>query len=260
MFRVIGFFLVLICFASCIKEDNTIPNAPLVLKGYLYGGEIVDDIYLEKVNTSRDFTQQENLPISNAHITLIGENETVVLSPDPDKPGYYLHESYLIQPNSEYKIEVEYEDQTISSSCEVPDTLSIEAQFSEEILLSSVEESVISFQWESLGPEYEYLISLELDESEEMVPFGLSNGNGKFDDDYGSPIKETAASLIGLDFSFKGTHRVYVYTLSKEYSRYYSYLPSSFSSNIFSAPNNIENGYGVFAGLTGTSFEFTLLE
>ena len=257
--RFLIFFLV-ICGASCKKDLNEVPEAPIVVKAYLYGNKPVTDVYLESVLTSREFSHQFSRPIADAEVRLRIEDELVVLEANPEEPGFYMNENYTILPGSFISLEIDYNDKVITSSCEIPDILEVTSTFEGVSVINAGGNDQIlgSVSWES-SPEYEYLLDLTVDE-ENPIPLTFNNAQGKFDDSYALPIKTDNASILADDFSFLGLHKLTIYTLSPEYTEYFNYAPTQFVRSIYSAPNNINNGYGVFAGLTGTTIEIVVEE
>jgi hypothetical protein len=243
MHRLLILFFVVICVSSCKKDFNEVPDAPVVVRAYLHGNKPVTDVYLERVLTSREFDNQETRPIIDAEVNLrIGNEE------------------YTILPGSFVTLEVNYNEKVITSSCEIPEVLIVTSTFEGVSVIDAGGSNQVlgSVSWES-DPEYEYLLDLIVDE-ENPIPLTFNNAQGKFDDSYARPIKTDNANILADDFSFLGLHKLTIYALSPEYSEYFSYAPSQFSGSLYSAPNNINNGFGVFAGLTGTTIEITVEE
>ena len=260
MYKLLSIFLVVICLSSCKKNFNEVPEAPIVVKAYLYGNKPVADVYLESILTSREFENQSTRPIVDAQVSLRIEDELVILEANPQEPGFYMNEGNTILPGSFVTLEVNYNERVITSNCEIPDMLEVTSTFEGVSVIDAGGSDQIlgSVSWES-SPEYEYLLDLIVDE-ENPIPLTFNNAQGKFNDSYALPIKTDNASILADDFSFLGLHKLTIYTLSPEYSEYFNYAPTQFVRSIYSAPNNINNGYGVFAGLTGTTIEIVVEE
>ncbi|MEZ7887413.1 MAG: hypothetical protein ACI888_000284 [Flavobacteriales bacterium] len=260
MHRLLLLFFVVICISSCKKDFNEVPVAPVLVKAYLHGNKPVTDVYLERVLTSREFDNQETRPIIDAEVNLRIGDELIVLEANGASPGFYTNEEYTVLPGSFVTLEVNYNEKVITSSCEIPEVLLVTSTFDGVSVIDAGGSNQVlgSVSWES-DPEYEYLLDLIVDE-ENPIPLTFNNAQGKFHDSYARPIKTDNATILADDFSFLGLHKLTIYALSPEYSEYFNYAPSQFSGSLYSAPNNINNGFGVFAGLTGTTIEITVEE
>jgi hypothetical protein len=260
MHKLLLLFFVVVCLSSCKKNFNEVPAAPVVIKAYIHGNEPVTDVYLESVLTSREFDKQETRPILDAEVNLRIGDELILLESNESSPGFYTNEEYIVLPGSFVTLEVNYNEKVITSSCEIPEMLIVTSTFDGVSVIDAegINQVLGSVSWEST-PEYEYLLNLIVEE-ENPIPLTFNNAQGKFDDSYARPIKIDNATILADDFSFLGLHKLTIYALSPEYSEYFNYAPSQFSGSLYSAPNNINNGFGVFAGLTGTTIEITVEE
>ena len=255
------FSFILLLSIGCKTPITEIPEAPIVVKGYLEAGEKISNFYVENVANSREFESELNVPIENAEISIFAGEEEIILVQNPDHPGYYYNDTHMVLPGTTYDLRLKHDSKTVTASCFVPDTLIIETGFglADSIKLGGTEnpEEVISFSWESQSG-FEYLMELSVDD--DAMPLTFSDNIGKFDQVYANPFKEGSASLFDDYFAFSGKHTITIYTITSEYADYFRYLPQALDRNIYSAPNNIQGGYGVFAGRTGTTIEFTLYE
>ena len=59
---------------------------------------------------------------------------------------------------------------------------------------------------------------------------------------------------------YSGRHTLTIYSISQEYSDLLRYIPTSFDRSVYRAPDNIQGAYGVFAGLTGKTYEIFVEE
>ncbi len=237
------------------------PEAPIMIKGYLFGGDSIDDFYVERIATSREFQNEENVPLTEGTIKLTNGDETIELIADQNRPGYFINHDYFVIPNSTYTLEAEFDNHLITASCFVPEEPVLEEELTGITTLTVGGEAdnsavLFSFSWTEGS---EYLIDLKPEEEDpEMLTF--SNDIGKFDSFFSLPIKETSVSLFSEDFTYSGRHTLTIYSITSDYSDFIRYAPTSFDRNIYRAPNNIEGAYGVFAGLTGTQFELFIQE
>ncbi len=244
---------------GCKKELSEVPEAPVVVRGLLYGGEQINDIYLERVATTREFQQQVNEPIIDADVSLEVNGQIVQLTANPQKPGFYMSEDSVLM-DANYKLMVNVNDLEIEATCYVPPRLEIMDNVAADTVLlnPSPSDLILSLSWELLDNDTEYLISLTPDsEAPELLSF---DNSGQFQDVYALPIRDNFAELDASYFTYKGSHTITVFSITKEYSEYLNYLPTSFDRSLYAAPNNIVNGYGVFAGLTGSTVQVSLAE
>jgi len=122
-------FFVVICWSSCKKDFNEVPDAPVVVKAYLHGNKPVTDVYLESVLTSREFDNQETRPIIDAEVNLRIGDELIVLEANGSSPGFYTNEEYIVLPGSFVTLEVNYNEKVITASCEIPEMLVVTSTF-----------------------------------------------------------------------------------------------------------------------------------
>lgn len=245
---------------GCRKPALETQEAPVMIKGYLFGGDSINDFYVERIATSREFENEKNIPITEGTLNLIHGDEVIELSPDPSRPGYFVNHEYIVEPNSAYTMEAQFENSHITAKCYVPEFPILE----EEIMQSTTlqvggmgvdnSEELFSFSW-SEGSEF--LIDLKPEE-ENPIELTFSDDLGKFDNFYALPIKDNSASLFSEDFTYAGRHTITIFSISPEYSDFVRYAPTSFERSVYRAPNNIEGAYGVFAGLTGTTLEIII--
>ncbi len=263
MIRILFFIIVSSSLlGACRSQLTETPKAPVVVRGYLSVGDPVDSIYLENVLTSREFESVKNVPIETAEVELRSGELVIPLFPDPIREGYYIGDAgYKVQPATDYTLIVKYDGQSISATCSVPDTLKLASGSSVQDVIqvgTNSEDGVLSLSWEEqIG--FEYLLDLKVEE-ENLIPLVSSASKGDFEKFFSKPSLDAFADLKESHFKYRGKHKLTIHTISPEYSDYVNYLPTSFDRNLYNAPNNIINGYGVFAGLASTSFEFTLVE
>ena len=256
-------FLISLVVSSCKKEFDVVPDAPIVVKAYIYGNEPVTNVYIESVATSREFDTQLNNPIVDAEVKLKVNNDfEILLQPDESRDGFYVGlEEDTIYSNSSVVLEVSHNGRLITSKCFIPEGPLVTSTFGvdEVSVISMGSQQVLgSISWDT-SSDYEHLLDLTLEEEEE-IPLVFNGAQGRFDDFYSLPIKTNSADILADDFSFQGLHKLTIYSLSPEYSEYFNYVPTRFDRALYEAPNNINNGYGVFAGLTGTTLNIIIQE
>lgn len=263
MNKLIGILTILLLAFSCRTPVLETPEAPIMVKGYLFGGDSIHDIYLERVAISREFEEENNVPVTDGNVRLIHNGEIIELFPNPDKPGFFFNHDHIVEPNSFYSFEADIDGSSVSATCFVPEELVIDDKDNLKnvtlIVGGSVDSTVplLSFSWSQL--ETEYLIDLRPEE-EDLTLLTFSDEIGKFEDFFSLPILDNSASLYNLDFTYIGRHTLTIYSISPEYSDFVRYTPTSFDRSVYRAPDNIEGAYGVFAGLTGTTFELFIEE
>jgi len=246
---------------GCRKPSLESPEAPIMIKGYLYGGDSITDFYVERIATTREFENEKNIPLTEGTITLTHDEESIELIPNPDRPGYFYNHDHIVQPDAHYSLKAEFDNSMIKASCYVPAIPILADEIMESTSLTvgeGVDNTAVlfSFSW-SEGSEY--LIDLTPEE-EDPVPLTFSDDLGKFESFFALPIKENSANLFSEDFTFAGRHTLTIFSITPEYSDFVRYTPTSFERNLYRAPDNIDGAYGVFAGLTGTTLELIIEE
>lgn len=268
MNRLFGLLVVLMLIAasSCRTPNLETPEAPFMIKGYLFGGESVHDIYVERVAISREFESETNIPVTEANLKLIHGEEEIELFPNPERPGYFYNHDYIVEANSYYSLEVEIENSSIKADCFVPDEIFIDDKENLNqitLIVGGSEDAtipIIDITWSMLEGG-EYLVDLKPEEEDlVMLTFSDEDELGKFEDFFSLPIKDNSAALYSQDFLYAGRHTLTIYSISPEYSDFVRYTPTSFDRSVYRAPDNVQGAYGVFAGLTGTTFELFIEE
>ena len=257
----ITLFIIALSF-SCRTPVLETPEAPVLIKGYLFGGEPIRDFYVERIAISREFESEKNIPLENGQIILMHDEEEILLEPDPNRPGYFYNNDHIVEPNSTYSLLATFEETSVTAKCFVPDTLNIVEDNFEKFSQVGGESDgslpLMSFSWEELIG-YEYLIDLKPEE-EELTLLTFSDEIGKFAEFFSLPTSATSAQIFDVDFMYSGRHTLTIYSISQEYSDLLRYIPTSFDRSVYRAPDNIQGAYGVFAGLTGKTYEIFVEE
>lgn len=107
---------------GCDGAIDSVYEEELVLSAYLFAGESIDSIILERTTPFGQKIDDEAIAVTGANITLTSEGKTYMLQALPGKPGrYYLPaQEHIVEGGKRYDIRVEAGSHTLSAWTEVP--------------------------------------------------------------------------------------------------------------------------------------------
>lgn len=121
--------LAILVIAGCSKN----PSGPeykkdIVVYGYLWANQplsVEHAILISYTQPLDQFYTLTNAGIVNANVTLTNETtgESFVLDDTDAKPGFYFNDSFTIQPNTTYTLEIRVDGKTVTAQTTVPPVL-----------------------------------------------------------------------------------------------------------------------------------------
>ena len=262
-FKYSFFIIILLALNACdstteldLKEDT------VVLDAYLYAGQAIDSIKVSLSNAASDTTDFETL--DDLIITISDDNQSIELEPMGN--GYYQKLDFFIETETNYSISFEYKETTISASTYIP------AKKEATISLSEIEiepitpgkppsgtpHEPIEVTWNNSEGDYYYVLTQNIEENPEYIITAL-NGNDtrrRFSFITEPQIIDTYNVDARRDIQQYGTHEVIVFRVNPEYAALYE-TSGTTSNNLVQPPTNVENGLGIF---TGVSSDTLILE
>lgn len=169
--------------------------------------------------------------------------------------GVYTNEELIAQSEHEYQLSFMYDNVPVTSTTVVPTA-------PQGVSFSSTTIEVMSFQPPAMsrGPQDGIEISWKNDEGDYYIVEGKTNSSSPIvdvDDDEDLPAKSfklnytqgTGSTLSSSDFSYYGTYQISVIHIGYEYA-VMSQGGSTSSSTLVDVKGNIDNGYGIFTGIS----------
>ena len=233
----------------------------LVLNAYIYEDEPVTHVRLSE---TLPFTSADSLfpLISDASISIRWQDRDFPLLPS-DSAGYYhcTDTSLLILSGEEYKIEIVYGEEIISSETTVPpkpDSLLLSATSIEidpdmspwEMRQAGIAD--IEVTWSNPDGEYFYVLVENIEENPEDIEFGFSGIGSKFGNFrfLSRPfITDTYIIRVFLSVQQYGPHRVKLFRVNQEYADLYENREQD-SRNLTEPISNVNNGLGIFTAFS----------
>ena len=262
-FSITLFFSVIL---ACTDETYLPSTGTPVVSAYLYNGQMLDSL---RVTLSLPYNAEGELEsLDGLEIIIVGAETSVTLSSLGE--GYYSSDDLVLSGDTEYSLSFNYDGALITAHTYVPGHRS--ATISENKIervkieegggfgggLGGLDIDNLEVTWSNLEGEY-YLVQVEhVDSLVELINARFANLPPRL---FRSEPEVTDVHLInGLrDIQYFGKHRVIVFRLSPEYAALYETIGSS-SLSIESPPNNIENGLGIFTGVSTDTLYFDVVK
>jgi len=257
------FILFLIAINACDSTTQVdVKSDTVVVDAYLFAGQGIDSIKVSLSNAASDTTDFETL--DNLTIRISDGNQSVELVPIGG--GYYQKLDFIIQTETNYELSFEYKETTISATTYIPAkreaTISATsitvAQITQGQPPSGTPPDPIEIIWDNPENEYYYVLTQNIEENPESINTAFGNGGAgrRFSFITEPQIMDVYNLDTRRDIQQFGTHEVIVFRVNPEYAALYE-TSGTTSNNLVQPPTNIENGLGIF---TGVSSDTLILE
>jgi hypothetical protein len=246
--------------------DETDKYEMIVVESLIFPDSLPMVIVEELISYQSDDTIVN--PVDGLEIFLSSSNDTVILK-DYDSAGYYTcyNQEISLCPDSLYDIWFEYKDHTISSSTYIPhkpqnvemteSEISLERILEGEWGMPNMEE--IEINWDNDDNEYYFLFFEYLEDEPDIVNENI----GDIDD---LPTQITTQILTSntfevrsMMFAFFGTYRIVLFHVTNDYAEMFEQI-SQTSADLTNPLTNINNAWGIFAGLNSDTLFFEVKE
>jgi len=247
---------------SCEEEIgvSNLDTETLVVTAYLYANQPIDSI---RVTKSFSLVQEPVLQVVDGlSITINDGSQDILLESIGD--GYYRNLDHIVKTDRTYKIEFEYDEKIISAETfinpEVDVRLSQTTVELERILYDggfpnfSTTQEIVDITWSNSSSDYYFVIVENLEANQDYV-------NEIFKEiadleDRPEQFFRSEPEIIDFysinsmrELRLYGTYKIVVYRLNAEYAALYETIGSS-TLSIQEPPSNINNGLGIFTGVT----------
>jgi len=258
---------------GCHTDSPLAPSPSLVVvRGYLYAGEAVQDIRL----TGTLPLGSENTvapPINTAQVSLLKAGEKYDLVASAGASGYYHYPStdLRVEPGDEFQIQVRYQDQWITAVTTVPSppldvTISrttlrlpdFDTMFQmreQGISMDSLRSMTsVAVNWQQETGALYYVVVKNLEDNPVSSDVQFRGGPRPF---ISQPMPVGSYNVNAQMVTHYGRHEVKVYRVNQEYADLYQSRNQD-SRDLNEPLTNIENGLGVFSAFSSQSVYFTL--
>lgn len=269
-FLILFIFATLLVLSGCTGDSSLEPSPELlVVRGYLYANEPVNDIQLTKT-LSLGSEETSAPPVNDAAVVLVKDGESFSLAPSTGDSGFYHYEGeeLTVTPGDEFEIQVTRGETVTTGKTTVPfppenvtlsaTTLTIPQEFRPGMDFS---ENSITLSWEEDVSSLFYVV-IECTESdpEEIGDFGgRPPGDGPQRRLLFPPTNHNEQVIGRFTLSYLGQHVAKVYRVNQEYADLYQSRNQD-SRDLNEPLTNIENGLGIFSAFASESVYFTVAE
>ncbi len=265
MRQLLSLFCLVVLFASCEKSDD--PAKKVVLDGYIYAGEPIDDIRLTKLIPfgGEDSTAE---PINDALVFIDWRGTKYPLVPAGGDSGFYKYPGTDLQilEGESYRIEFDYFGRDTYAETSIPPAPRNFSLDSDSIRFEAIEIDLgffvfrdtlsldnVNVRWDNPAQDYFYLTVENIESEKRRISQGGLFGGGGFDFRvFSEPFQTDQYSIGATDVTHYGRHIVKLYRINQEYLDLYETRVQD-SRNLQEPLTNVVNGLGVFAGFNGQS-------
>lgn len=260
--------LSILLLSSCEETSITSLNTETpVVSSYLYAGQPLDSL---RVTLSNSYAREDTqlVTLDDLDITIWdGENKFELTS---FGAGYYRQSDLMIETEKSYVLEFDWKGATISATTFVPGKK--EAQLSTSLIEMEkitntggfpgggfTQIDPIEVSWDNPEGDYFYVLIENLETNPEYVNDFLA----ELEENLGQQFRRiTEPSITDFhsinsrrEITQYGTHRVIVFRVSPEYAALYQTSGTS-SQSLSEPPSNIDNGLGIFTGVSSDTLYF----
>lgn len=265
--------LVSIALVSC--EEEQIGSDSFVVEGFVYAGSPISGINI-KSTVPFDAVSVPGQPIPNAQVSVEYNGEVLPLFFNQVTQRYDGPEDLIVEPGAELILNLQVGEQTASSNTVVPDypvglTTSIPKIIIPEIELSRdlrqvltdlFQEARLDIRWSNEAEDYHFLVIEPSDttNTEPLFNDDIPSNVGTFFDNFrlvSEPSRDSTYTVVGLSLQNYGSYRAILYRINQEYADLYADQLQD-SRNLNEPPTNVENGLGIFTGISSDTVLFEI--
>jgi hypothetical protein len=253
-------FVTIIIFQSCANENSLLISDEelVVLWGFVFAGEQVDDIQLTGTLTLDADSSEVPPPINDANVTIFKDDIAYECKPSPGDSGYYHYngDDLTIETDDEISIEVIWNGQEIYAKSTVPeapinvnisnDTYTI-PDFSDRGEIREWRESgnqEVEITWEIDNEEDWFYVSMEnIEENPVAIESIFGNRVKTF---VFPPIQDSIYRIRLPIIEHLGLHEIKVYKVNQEYVDLYESRNQD-SRDLNEPLTNVQRGLGIFS-------------
>ncbi len=257
--------------AACVDDAlDQVGGTQAVVAGYIYSNEPIDSLRIFESNSYLGDTTLNT--IDSIIVEVISDDEVFALSSLGS--GYYYDPDAIVRPGQSYMLSFVWNGQTVLAETYVPvvneATVSDSVVYREQVSSSGfggpgglgAPADNIEVSWDNAQGDYYYVLVENIEEAPEFINSRLA----ELLDAQGllslRRVARTEPEIVDFyvinttrDIQQFGRHRVVIYRLNPEYAALYERTGTS-SITIQAPPTNVENGLGIFTGISTDTVYF----
>lgn len=258
-------------FTACENQPTEVEDyvPDTVLSAFIYSGEPVNEIYLERVGSFQSYYDPADYGITGADMILIDMEraDTLRLMDDPDEPGRYMtpNTEWLPRPTVTYRIEASFGDEFVWAETVVPGDyiLTVLPEPVNGDTLTREDENLI-FTWTGSEDTGGYAVNIiSLAPRDSLVPldpdWDPEEDEIEDEEKYQSGVwtmrdDQRVQTVPWIAFGWQGPYRIDFMAIPQIY---YDYVFAGFRAEQNTGvdiPSNVHGGMGIFAGMNRKSF------
>jgi len=240
---------------SCSKEEEQAYTDWPIIESYIMAGDSVHLTLTHQVAFITDPIYADE-DINALEITLTVDGASYLFEPNGE--GEYTETFVPVEGEHEYSIAFEFNNDDVTAYTSIPskptnfeisdDYYEIERMDSTSMPDMESMPDPLDVTWDNDDGSY-YLLIVENMEStlDPIRDFGdVEPPGARFRQ---RPNAASGTTLTPMEFQYYGTHRVILYHVNADYAELYNESSNS-SLNLKNPSSSIENGYGIFTGLS----------
>ncbi len=263
-YKSIFLFVLLLIINACTEESSvTLDTKTAVVEAYLFAGQPVDTV---RIVQSYAYARENSdlISLDDLEVQISDGQQTYDL--DHSTEGIYQNPDFIPQSGATYVLTFNHNGATVRSETYVPQkrTISISKASVRLEKITDINDLInsgfggnqeaIEVVWDNSEGDYYYVVIENIEDNPEFVNDLLAefqaNGNARRFFQISEPeISDFYAINALRDLTQFGTYRIIVYRVNPEYAALYETAGTS-SISIASPPSNIENGLGIFTGVS----------
>lgn len=253
---------------GCTNNPVAPSETQLVLRGYLFAGQPVQDIQLTS-SASIFSSDTVDPPVSDATVLLLKGGNSYSLAPNAANPGYYYYpgNDLTVATGDDFKIQIDYHGQQTSAETVVPAqptgiTIStstmrfqpdtIQTRFGTRLTVVGLDTTVAT--WANPTGDYYYIVIESIDSTRQLL-----RGDSLFTRRFVSqPTNQQSYRINNNSILYTGRHVLRVYHVNKEYADLYRSREQD-SRTLNEPLTNVRNGLGIFSAFASDSLYFSVV-
>lgn len=271
----VGLLLLWLSLALVSCEEEKIGSSSFVVEGFLYAGSPITNINI-KSTVPFDAVSIPGQPIPDAQVNLNYDGESIPLSFNPATLRYDGPQDLIISTGAQVSLSLQVGDQLATSETVIPEyprelRTSIpkivipEIELSRdlrEVLTALFQEARLDIQWANQQEDNHFLVIEPADTTNAKPIFNedIPSNVGTFFDNFrlvSEPSRDSVYTVVGLSLQNYGSYRAILYRINQEYADLYADQLQD-SRNLNEPPTNIENGLGIFTGISSDTVIFEI--
>ncbi len=258
---------------SC--EEEKVGSSSFVVEGFLYAGSPITNINI-KSTVPFDAVSIPGQPIPDAQVVVDYKGLSVPLSFNPATLLYDGPQDLILSTGADVGLTLQVDDQLALSETVIPEyprelRTSIpkivipEIELNRdlrEVLTALFQEARLDIQWANEQEDNHFLVIEPADttNTEPIFNEDIPSNVGTFFDNFrlvSQPSRDSTYTVVGLSLQNYGSYRAILYRINQEYADLYADQLQD-SRNLNEPPTNIENGLGIFTGISSDTVIFEI--